>query len=130
MGDKRVLPLFDERERMHRFAKEQMRRIRLAAEALGDATESSRSPGRRRPTGSARPKIGRPPELTPREIARGIAMIRRADREHRKKYPKQKMKIADAVNLLLQNLKRHGKLLAVSANTLKRHIIWPARRPK
>ena len=91
--------------------------------------DSSEVPTSRPPVRISHRKVGHPPALTPQEIKRGKAMILRADREHRRKYPKQGLKIGAALDLLQSKLKRKGKPIPVGRTTLKTHIVWPVLRP-
>jgi hypothetical protein len=69
-------------------------------------------------------------KLQDNEIAAGMGIVRREDAKHQKRYPKRKLKQADAIKALRQELKRDGKPIKVSPTTLLRWIVRPARGPK
>ncbi len=69
---------------------------------------------------------GAPIKLTPRETTRGMATVRRAEAEQRKKYPTRNFKQADAIKALNRvKLYRDGKLIKISRSTWLRHVVWP-----
>ena len=103
----------------------QLRLPEIVTEPADDSSQAPSNRGRRSP----HRKVGRPPALTPQEIRTGRAMVRRADRDHRKRHPKQGLKISAALVLLRENMKRDGKPIKVSGTTWKVQIIWPVLRP-
>ena len=65
-------------------------------------------------------------KLTKQEIADGIAIVRNADAEQRRRHPIRQLKQTEALLVLGRELKRNGRPISVSDSTLLRLIVRPA----
>ena len=102
-----------------------MRKVREIARGFADHPVVRERPQRAPPPARKRARRA-PAKLTPGEIARGIALVRRAEVRHHENHPTRPLKQTEIIAALRRGVRRGGKPIAVSVSTWLRHVVRPA----